>query len=54
MVFAYVPATGTAGIKAQLFIFALFPETFLLRWKGSGFLSPNPANGGSREPERAT
>lgn len=29
MVFAYVPATGTAGIGTQLSIFALLPEPFL-------------------------
>lgn len=53
MVFAYVPATGTAGINTQLFISALLPEPVLLRCKGAGFLTPNPANGGSRKPERA-
>uniref|UniRef100_A0A8B9PBM1 Thioredoxin domain containing 16 n=1 Tax=Apteryx owenii TaxID=8824 RepID=A0A8B9PBM1_APTOW len=30
MVFAYVPATGTAGNNTQLFLFALFPELSLL------------------------
>lgn len=54
MVFAYVPATGTAGINTQLFIFAFLPEPFLLRCKEAGFLTQNPANRGSRKPETAT
>ena len=52
MVFAYVPATGTAGINTQLFIFAFLPEPFSLRRKGAGFLTPNPANGNLKGPPR--
>lgn len=53
MVFAYVPATGTAGINTELLIFGLLPEFFLPKWKGTESLTQNPANGGSRKPERA-
>lgn len=55
MVFAYVPATGTAGINTQLLFFA-HPQSlfFLLMWKGARFMTQNPGNGELKTCEKAT
>lgn len=54
MVFAYVPATGTAGINTQLLFFAHPQSLFLLMWKGACFMTQNPGNGELKTCEKAT
>lgn len=54
MVFAYVPATGTAGMDTQLSIFPFFPSLFLVDYPGAEFLTQNPANENLKGPPSHT